>query len=474
MLVSLDVAPELLAGLPDIELRIALHRLGELVVALDRHVVLEHVQDEPLLDRLLHAVVVERKMPDRAVALRIRIAENLQRLVLRRGREGVVAGVGEQLARLHQALEPLIVGLVLAHLVRLAQHGRDRRTGLAALARMRLVDDHREGAPAMLVADLLANEGELLDRRDDDLLALRDEPPQIARPHGVPHRRSHLRVLPDRVADLLVQDAAVGDDDDRVEDGLAVLFQRDQLMGQPGDRIALSAARRMLDQVPFSRPMRTGVPQEPAHHVELLVSRPDLDSLLLPGLRVPGRHHLGVVLQNPGQACPGEDLAPQVVRPEAVRVGRIAGPAHPAAVEGQEPRSLPLEVGAEMDFVLVDREVRHAAPELEEGLAGVAVPLVLPDGVVERLLGEAVLELEGEDGEPVDEESDVQRALGVVAAVAELASDAELVLAEAPLGRLVLGGGRAVEEVEVVGAVLDAVAEDFDGAAFGDLALESG
>ena len=40
-----------------------------------------------------------------------------------------------------------------------------------------------------------------------------------------------------------------------------------------------------------------------------------------------------------------------------------------------------------MDFVLVDREVRHAAPEVEEGLAGVAIPLVLPDGVVERLLG---------------------------------------------------------------------------------------
>ena len=32
----------------------------------------------------------------------------------------------------------------------------------------------------------------------------------------------------------------------------------------------------------------------------------------------------------------------------------------------------------------------------------------------------------------------------------------------------------AVEEVEIVGAVLDAVAEDFDGAAFRNLALEAG
>ena len=111
-----------------------------------------------------------------------------------------------------------------------------------------------------------------------------------------------------------------------------------------------------------------------------------------------------------------------------------------------------------MDLVLIEREVRHAAPEPEEGLARVAVPPVLQDGVVEGLLREAVLQLEGEDGEPVDEEPDVERALRVVPAVAELAGDAELVLEKAPLGRLVLGRGRAVEEVKVVWAVLDAVA----------------
>ena len=113
-------------------------------------------------------------------------------------------------------------------------------------------------------------------------------------------------------------------------------------------------------------------------------------------------------------------------------------------------------------------------PNWKRGSRGLRSRLYCQDGVVEGLLREAVLELEGEDGQPVDEEPDVQRALSVVPAVAELAGDAELVLAEAPLGRLVLGRGRAVEEVEVVGAVLHAVAEDVDGAVFGDLALEAG
>ena len=85
---SLDVATQLLAGPFDVELGIVLHRLGELVVALDRRVVAKHVQDETLLDRLFHAVGVKGVVLDRAVVLRVRIAEDLQRLVLGRSRGG--------------------------------------------------------------------------------------------------------------------------------------------------------------------------------------------------------------------------------------------------------------------------------------------------------------------------------------------------------------------------------------------------
>ena len=72
-----------------------------------------------------------------------------------------------------------------------------------------------------------------------------------------------------------------------------------------------------------------------------------------------------------------------------------------------------------MDLVLVHREVGHAAAEPEELLARVAVLPVLLHGVAHRLLGEAVLELEGEDGKTVDEESDVEGAMGILPAVAE-------------------------------------------------------
>ena len=177
---------------------------------------------------------------------------------------------------------------------------------------------------------------------NDDLLALFDEPAQVARTLGVSHGRAYLSVLPDRVADLLVQDAAVGHDDDGIEDGLAVLFQRDHLMRQPCDGKALAAAGRVLDQVAPTRPVLARVGQQLSNHIELVVARPDLDPFLSPRLRVLGLQHLGVVLQDVGHAGPCKDLAPEVVRAESVRVGRIAGAIVPATVEGQEPRRLPL------------------------------------------------------------------------------------------------------------------------------------
>ena len=249
MVAALHEPAQLLLRLLDVELRVILHRLGQPVVAGHRRVAGHHVKNEALLDRLLHRVAVKRVMPHRAVRLRVRGAEDLQGLVLGRGGKREVTGVGQQLARLHQAVDLVLVGLLLVHLPGRRQRLRHRRAGTSALAGVRLVDDDREAAPALLVADLVEDERELLHRGDDDLLAALDEPPQIARAVGVPDRRRHLGILPDGVADLPVEDAAVGHHDDRVEHRRIVPGQPDELVRQPSNGVALAAARRVLDQV---------------------------------------------------------------------------------------------------------------------------------------------------------------------------------------------------------------------------------
>ena len=66
MVMGFDIAPQLLLRPLGVELRVILHRLHEPVVALDRRVVLQHVEDEALLDGLLHRVAVEGDVPDLA------------------------------------------------------------------------------------------------------------------------------------------------------------------------------------------------------------------------------------------------------------------------------------------------------------------------------------------------------------------------------------------------------------------------
>ena len=109
---------------------------------------------------------------------------------------------------------------------------------------MGLVDDDGELSPPMLVGDGVDDERELLDGRDDYLLALGDELPEVSRGFGVPHRGGHLGELADGVVDLVVEYTPVGDDDDGVEHGLAVGCELDQLSRQPGDGVRLSAAGR--------------------------------------------------------------------------------------------------------------------------------------------------------------------------------------------------------------------------------------
>ena len=205
VVVVLHVAPQLLARPLGVELRVALHGLDQPVVAAHRRVVRDHVDDEALLDGLLHRVGVEGPVLGVWVDGVLR-AKDLQRLVLRRGREGEVAGVIQQPLRLHQPVD-LVFGclvLVLAAAVCAECHGNGRRRP-SALARVRLVDDDREPASPVLVADGLQDERELLDRRDHDPLARLQQASQVGGGRRVTNHRPHLGVLFDRVPDLLVQ-----------------------------------------------------------------------------------------------------------------------------------------------------------------------------------------------------------------------------------------------------------------------------
>lgn len=122
----------------------------------------------------------------------------------------------------------------------------------------------------------------------------------------------------------------------------------------------------------------------------------------------------------------------------------------------------------------IDGEVGDTAAKLEQFLARIAVPPVLRDRIVHGLFRQIVLELESDDRQAVDEERDIERALGFIAAVAQLPGNGESVLGEALFRLFVAGSRRAEEKRQIEGAVADARTQNIDCAAPGDFALQPG
>ena len=126
-----------------------------------------------------------------------------------------------------------------------------------------------------------------------------------------------------------------------------------------------------------------------------------------------------------------EHVLPQVGGGVALRVGGVARAAVPARaiaalVEGQEEGVLARQPGGHPDLGVVHGEEAQYAPvELEADFPGVPVNHPLPPGVLRRLPGVRVFQLEGEHGNAVHRQHQIHRivALGRIEPLA-VAADA--------------------------------------------------
>ena len=327
--------------------------LDQVEVPVNRGVVGQHVHDKAFLDGLLHRVVVEGPVLDRAVRLRVWCPEEFEGLVLRGGGEREVGGVGQQPPALDYPVDLVLEGVLVLIILCGFSQGPGHGTGsLPALAGVRLVDDDGESAVSVVVADVFQDEGELLDGGDDNLLAFLDEPAEVSGPIGVSHGGGDLGELPDGPVNLPVQHSPVRDDYDGVEGVVSFVFHANELPGHPSYGVGLAAAGRVLDQVSLASAVDPDVFEELPHDVQLVVPGP---YLAVVGL-------LGVILEDVREPVGGEDLFPQVCYLHAVGVHWVAGPAVVSAlVEGQEVGGLALEFGAELHLFVIHCEVDGAA-----------------------------------------------------------------------------------------------------------------
>ena len=138
---------------------------------------------------------------------------------------------------------------------------------------MRLVDNDGEALPRQ-IADLPGDHREFLQGRDDDRPSRLQRLLQLAGGGiDVFDDAERLLELTHCRLQLAVEHAPVGHDDYRVEDALVRgVMQRREPMREPGDRKALAAAGRVLDQIALLCTVPQGIGDEPAHTIELLVA----------------------------------------------------------------------------------------------------------------------------------------------------------------------------------------------------------
>src|SRR5215212_8680488 len=98
---------------------------------------------------------------------------------------------------------------------------------------MRLIDDDGKLAIPVRAPDVVQNKGKFLDGRDDDSFPAFDEPAEVAGMLGVSDSRPNLRELLDGVTNLLIEDAPIRHDDDRVEQRRILVREAYELVGQP-------------------------------------------------------------------------------------------------------------------------------------------------------------------------------------------------------------------------------------------------
>ena len=455
--------------------------VGDLVAG----VVLQHVQDEALLDGLLHGVQVERlRQPVRALA-----AEQLQGLGLRGGGESEVADVLRIGAFGHFGGQ-IGFDVELAAVVDVRQFVRGEDLlqlvgGGAGLRGVRLVGDDGE-VPALQslgFGDGLQREREGLDGDDDDRCPGHQRGGEFGGlGAGVAADGDHdaglVLDLVDRILQLGIQHRPVRHDDDGVEDLLvAGTVQGAELVRGPGDRVGLAGPGGVLHEVAVAGAFGAGGLDELVDDVPLVVAgeQQGLADFPFAGDGV-GRVADLQVQELADDVQPGvtlQDLLPQVAGGRALGVDRVPGMAVVAEVEGQEVGVLALELGGHLDFVVADGEVHQgAAAEGQQrlvlvlGVPGQPVLAVLLDGVID-VLREVGLEFDGRDRQAVDEQDQVDALQGVDRGVVHLPDHPEADLAVALQRLRVQAHGRLeLAHVELSGDILEPGAQDREHAGF--------
>ena len=112
------------------------------------------------------------------------------------------------------------------------------------------------------------------------------------------HSIADLHELLDGIPNLLIQDAAVGDNNNGIQHRMSIQLKSNELMGKPCDRVGFSAACTVLNEILFPDAVCFHICKEFCNHIQLMIARKNLLFLFLLRLLIDLNNHLGIVLDD--------------------------------------------------------------------------------------------------------------------------------------------------------------------------------
>lgn len=358
-------------------------------------------------------------------------------------------------------IEGVFCGILAVGFVGLAEGDADGLGHLAFLGAVGFIDEEgdAEGFKLGGVFELVEDPGEFLLGGDDDGFALTEEAGEVFGFVGQADDVFEMGEFLDVVADVFVEGAAVGEDENYIHQLLIVdgVVEAVEAVGKPADGEGFAAAGGVVDEdfapdVPGGGEVGKDVIGEAAHHAALVVAGED-------GEGRAGRFVSIGILFGDADEEEGEGFE-EVVGGENFAVEEFDGVFTWREGGVGEAGVVPAEVFGAAG-VCRGHDIGGVGGDVHEGVledfAGVIAGGELGNGVVNGLVG-FVFEFDGNDGEAVEVDDEVN--LLMVGAKVEMMAEGEAVEGVKGGGGAVGGAGFGVVEFELEAANLEAVAED--------------
>ena len=446
--------------------RVLLDFLIDLIESRVFCIVLQHIQDETFLNCLLHRVDMECL----TLAPGVQATEQLNGGRLRRCGKGKHRHIG-LLAVALDFIGDHIFHICFDLFARTEGHGNSRHIFTSG-GGMCLVNDDCKTLifqPLHAVNDIR----ELLNGGSDNFGIAIQCYCQVSGVALIVHHANKTGLMlhtHDGFLQLAVNNHAVGNDDDIIENNLIVgIMQRSQTVSQPCDGVGLAGTGTVLNQIVLRGAVFTDISQNLADNIQLMIARENevFGTFHLAGLLIDLFLHLNEneLADEVKDGILGQNILPHIGHAVLVlKCGVTCTGGHTFTithVERKEECSFSRKSGGHVDLFQIHSEVDKAAClEQEQTGLGATLGAVLIDGILVRLSGGVALQLKGDDGKAVQEDNHIN---ALFITCPDLLHDGKNVHAVLAGQIRVKGcGGFGVHQVQMAVGDFDAVLQHLD------------